>query len=150
MLEEQIKNAINKLSESGDADLCEDLIRTQGVKSPAFAQAAFEAGVFRPAILYQDASPEIRDKLIDLLEHEKADQLKLYERSPHGGQLSEDSSNRLKVNNCLVALAMIGDDTVAEYFQKWEESPKAWREALYIGPAAYANEGGWCIEDGKK
>ena len=150
MLEEQIKNAINKLSESGNADLCEDLIRTQGVKSPAFAQAAFEAGVFRPAILYQDASPEIRDKLIDLLEHEKADQLKLYERSPHGSQLSEDSSNRLKVNNCLVALAMIGDDTVAEYFQKWEESPKAWREALYIGPAAYANEGGWCIEDGKK
>lgn len=76
MLEEQIQNAIKKLSESGEADLCEDLIR-QGVRSPAFAQAALEAGIFYPAILYQDASPEIRDRLIDLLEHEKADQLKL-------------------------------------------------------------------------
>ena len=69
MSEEQIQNAIDELSESGDTDSCEELIRTQGVQSPAFAQAAFEAGIFYPVILYQDASPEIRDKLIDLLEH---------------------------------------------------------------------------------
>ena len=75
MLEEKIQNAIKELSESGRTDLCEDLIRCQGVRSPAFAQAAFKAGIFYPPILYQDASPEIRDQLIDLLEHEKADQL---------------------------------------------------------------------------
>jgi len=95
--------------------------------------------------------PEIRDKLIDLLEQEKTDQLKLYDHySPYNGHLSEDSINSLKVNNCLIALAMIGDDTVAKYFKKWKEPPKAWRKLLYIGPSAYANEGGWCIEDGKR
>ncbi|MDE6053684.1 MAG: hypothetical protein K2G55_07985 [Lachnospiraceae bacterium] len=150
MLEEQIKNAINKLSESGDADLCEELIRTQGVQSPAFAQAAFGSGVFYPAILYQDASPEIRDKLIDLLENEKADQLKLAD-SPYYSQLSADDIIRRKVDHCLDALAMIGDDTVVEYFQKWETTPKAWRKLLNIGPLEYAADvGGWCIEDGKR
>ncbi len=130
MLDEEIENAIKELSESGKTTLCEDLIRTQGVQSPAFAQAAFEADIFYPAVLYQDAPPEIRDKMIALLEQ---------------GDLEER-----KVNNYLIALAMIGDDTVAEYFQKWEKSPKPWRESLYIGPLGYANEGGWCIEDGQK
>lgn len=70
MLEEQIENAIQALRESKNTDLCEALIRTQGVQSQAFAQTAFEAGIFRPAVLYQDASPEVRDKLIDLLDRE--------------------------------------------------------------------------------
>lgn len=32
MLEEEIQNAIKELSESGDTDLCENLIRDQGVQ----------------------------------------------------------------------------------------------------------------------
>lgn len=150
MSEEQIQNAINKLSESGDTDSCEELIRTQGVQSPAFAQAAFEAGIFYPAILYQDASPEIRDKLIHLLEHELADRLKLAD-THYFRQSSADDILRRKVDLCLEALAMIGDDTVMEYFQKWESTPKAWRKLLNIGPLEYAaNAGGWCVEDGKR
>ena len=133
MLEEQIENAIQALRESKNTDLCEELIRTQGVQSQAFAQAAFEAGIFRPAVLYQDASPEVRDKLIDLLDQE-----------------DEENLGKLRANDCLVALAMIGDDTVAEYFQKWEDNPRPWRKSLYVGSLAYAKEGGWCIEDGKR
>lgn len=133
MLEEQIQNAIQELKDSKKTNLCEELIRTQGVQSPAFAQAAFEAGILRPAILYQDASPEIRDKLIELLDQE-----------------DEENLGKLRANDCLVALAMIGDDTVAEYFKKWEENPRPWRKSLYVGPLAYAKEGGWCIEDGKR
>ena len=133
MLEEEIQNAIKELSESGDTDLCENLIRDQGVQSPAIAQAAFEAGIFYPPILYQDASPEIRDKLIGLLEQENGETLE-----------------KLHANDYLIALAMIGDDTVANYFKKWEEHPKPWRKSLYAGPLEYASEGGWCIEDGQK
>lgn len=79
---------------------------------------------------YQDIIPEIRDSIIALLEH--------------------DDTQQLKANNCLVVLAIIGDDTVAEYFQKWEAHPKPWREKLYVSPLKYAEEGGWCIEDGKR
>lgn len=53
MLERQIQEAIQNLSESGDTSLCEKLIRTQGVQSPAFAQAAFEAGICRRCRLYR-------------------------------------------------------------------------------------------------
>lgn len=133
MLEEKIKIAVKELSESGNTDLCEKLIRTHGVQSPAFAQAAFEAGIFRPAILYQDVSPDIRDRLIGLLNCD-----------------SEEGTSSLNTNNFLVALAMIGDDTVAEYFQKWEENPRPWRSSLYGGPLAYALEAGWYMEDGKR
>ncbi|MDE7478076.1 MAG: hypothetical protein K2M91_09025 [Lachnospiraceae bacterium] len=130
MLNEEIENAIKELLESEDCELCEDLIRTQGVQSPAFAQAAFEAGIFYPAILYQDAPSEIRDKMIALLEQ---------------GDLE-----KRKVSQYLTALAMIGDDTVAEYFQKWEKSPKPWRELLHAGPLSYAIDSGWYIENGQK
>lgn len=41
MLEEAIQNAIKELSESGDTDLCENLIRDQGVQSPVFTQPPF-------------------------------------------------------------------------------------------------------------
>ncbi len=132
MLEQQIDNAIQKLLESEDTSPCEELIRTQGIKSPAIAQAAFEADILRPTILYQDAAPEIRDQLIDFLENAAED-------VPH-----------LKINNYLTALAMIGDDTVAACFQKWEENPKPWRKLLFVGPLDYALEGGWCIEDGRR
>lgn len=150
MLEEQVKEAVKKLSETGDTRLCEELIRTHGVKSPAFAQAAFEAGIYYPAILYQDASPEIRDRLIDLLEQERADQLKL-DRDLTSAYIkwSDEDRLRMKVYKCLDALARIGDDTVAEYFQKWEDSPKTWRQLLNAGPLECAvGEGAWCIENG--
>ncbi len=109
---------------------CEDLIRNQGISDPNIARAAFEAGIFYPRILYQDTPADIRDKLIELLDKGEPD--------------------KNLVNNYLVALAMAGDDTVAEYFKKWEDAPKPWRETLYVGPYQYAEEGGWCIEDGKK
>lgn len=129
-MEEQIKNAIEQLTEQGKGGLCEELIRDYGIESPAFAQAAFDAGIFYPRILYQDAPPEIRDKIISLLE--------------------QDDVDRNQLNSYLVALAMIGDDTVAEYFDKWEKSPRPWRDKLYVGPYHYATEGGWCIEDEKR
>jgi len=127
-MEERIRDAIEALVDLDDSGPCEDLIRMKGVKTPAIAEAALEAGIFYPPILYRYAAPETREKLIALLEQD------------NGGQ----------ANKYLVALAVIGDERVAECFKKWEEHPPAWREKLYVGPSVYALEGGWCLEDGKQ
>ena len=132
-MEEQEKKTLGERIEEKygcSCSCCDDLIRNQGISDPDIARAAYEAGILYPRILYQDAPADVRDKLIDLLDKGEPD--------------------KSLVNNYLVALAMIGDETVAEYFQKWEEAPRPWRESLYVGPYHYAEEGGWCIENGKK
>lgn len=127
---EKIKEALDALIEDKDTDLYEELIRKEDIQEPAFAEAALEQGIFRPAELYKDASPQVRDKLIALLE--------------------EEENNTLNINGILLALAAIGDEVVVETFKKWEENPPAWRRKIYAGPAEYAMEGGWCIEAGSK
>lgn len=139
-MEKQIQEAIQALIEKQDTTLCEALIRDKDVKSPIFAKTALEQNIFRPNILYRDASAEVRDALIALLDSDQTEQ------SASGEQEEE----RFNLNGILLALAAIGDETVAAYFKKWEEHPPAWREKLYIGAAGYALEGGWCIEDGRK
>ena len=127
-MEERIRDAIEALVDMDDSGPCENLIRIKGVKTPVIAEAALEAEIFYPPILYRYAAPETRDKLIALLEQDD------------GG----------KANNYLVALAVIGDERVAECFKKWEEHPPAWQEKLYVGPSVYALEGGWFLEDGSQ
>lgn len=130
-MEEQCKKTPKERIEEkyGSADY-EDLIRNQGISDPDIARAAFDAGVCYPFVVYQDAPADVRDKLIGLLDNGEPE--------------------KPKVNNYLVALAMIGDDIVADYFQKWEDAPRPWRDSLYVGPCRYAEEGGWCIENGQK
>ena len=64
--------------------------------------------------------------------------------------MEKPKNSKSEVNKILMALAAIGDDVVVEYFKRWEENPPAWREKLYVGPANYALEGGWSIENGRK
>lgn len=127
-MESIIREAIEALVEMDDSGPCEALIRDKGVISPAFAAAALEADIYYPSVLYKDAAPETRDKLIALLEQDGA----------------------ANANGYLIALAAIGDECVAESFKKWETHPPAWREALHVGPSVYALEGGWCLEDGRR
>ena len=74
---EEVKEALEALIEDQDAELYEELIHEQDIKEPAFAEAALEQGMFHPAILYKDASSEVRDRLIALLEEEENDTLKI-------------------------------------------------------------------------
>lgn len=128
--EEEMKEALCALIEEKDTELYEELIRKQEIKEPIFAEKALKQGIFCPATLYKDASPQVRDQLIALLE--------------------EGETDTFNVNGILLALATIGDDVVLKTFQKWEKNPLPWREKLNAGPARYALEGGWCIEDGRK
>lgn len=139
-MEKQIQKAIQILIEEQDTRLCETLIRDKNVKSPAFAEAAFKQKIFHPNILYQDASEEVRDALIALLDSNQKEE----------GISEQKKENVWKTNGILLALAAIGDEIVVDFFKKWERDPPVWRKELYVGPAEYALEGGWCIEDGKK
>lgn len=127
---EKVNEALEALKMERNVDLFEELIQQQDIKEPEFAEAALEQGIFRPAALYEGASPQVRDRLISMLENPEI--------------------SKLQLNGILLALAQIGDDVVVEAFKRWEENPPAWRRKLYVGPAFYALEGGWSIEDGRK
>lgn len=122
--------ASNKRPEQSNTEVFEALIRDKNVKNPDFSRTALKKEVFYPNILYRDAPAKVRDQLIK--------------------RLAQGDENTRHVNGMLMALAAIGDAAVVEAFKKWEEYPPAWSSQLYVGPAEYALEGGWCIEDGFK
>ncbi|MGN0483082.1 MAG: hypothetical protein ACI4HI_05990 [Lachnospiraceae bacterium] len=133
-MKEQITEALNELKETGEADLYMELLQKQEIKEPAFAEAALKQEVYHPAVLYKDASSQVRDQLIAKLDQE----------------LSEEEINTLDINGIMVALAAIGDEVVVDAFLRWEQNPPKWREKLYVDPPHYALDGGWCIENGRK
>lgn len=122
---------INQMIQEGNAYTYVEYMRKENFKSSLAAKAAFEHAIFRPSVIYKYATNDIRDAIINELNKEELDKT-------------------VNVNNLLMALAQIGDDVVFKAFLKWEEQPPKWREKLYVGPARYALEGGWCIENGKK
>jgi hypothetical protein len=73
-----------------------------------------------PSIVFRNAGPHIRDRIIDAI-----------------------NSGNANVSHALCALAWIGDQVVQEQFTAWEASPEPWRKQLYVGPATYAQIGGW-------
>lgn len=76
-----------------------------------------------PGWIYRGADSATRDHLIRLVE----------ERAPH----------RQALNNLLLCLAWIGDETVQALFRAWREQPPAWSAALYLAPHAYSVEADW-------
>ncbi|MDE6916010.1 MAG: hypothetical protein K2P39_04340 [Lachnospiraceae bacterium] len=126
---QEINDAIAALRDEKDSEPCEDLIRIRGVQSPAFASAAFALDIFYPYILYQDASPKLRDQIIDLLENAEAKE-----------------RENIRYYHLLQALAMIGDDTAVKAIRNWQEHPRPWCEELSGGPLAHVEGAGWCVE----
>ncbi len=127
-LDLKIEEAKTELAEKGKTHLCEELIRYAGINSLIFAKIAFEKKILYPAILYKDATEQIRDAYIKMLDSEQIDE-------------------KLRVSNILVVLATIGDEKVCEAFKRWEAHPRKWREKLYVGPSDYAFVGNWYIND---
>lgn len=79
-----------------------------------------EKGIYHPAILFKDASSEIRDRLIQ--------------------QVERDDDNR---NHILLILGWIGDSEVVARFRKWRSNPPKWVDKLYVAPEIYALDAGW-------
>lgn len=63
-------------------------------------------------------------------------------------QIQHDQSNRRIL---LLALAWIGDDTVATQFHAWRQSPPSWASEFYVPVQDYSYEAGWELTvDGKR
>ena len=76
-----------------------------------------------PGWIYRGADPATRDHLIRRVE----------ERAPHLKALNE----------LLLCLAWIGDETVQAHFRSWREQPPAWRTVLHVAPETYSYEADW-------
>ncbi|MEZ0368815.1 MAG: hypothetical protein ACAI44_06990 [Candidatus Sericytochromatia bacterium] len=86
----------------------------------------FSRQIFYPALLYQGADTQTRDRILELL-------------------LQSDPP---QPDNLLKALAWIGDEGVQQQFQAWRLQAPVWRTQLYVGPEAYAPEAGWELTPG--
>ncbi|MGK9171971.1 DUF1963 domain-containing protein [Yokenella regensburgei] len=75
---------------------------------------------FYSALPFHRAPPDVRDTLLQRVEH--------------------DEKNR---NGLLIILAWIGDDVVVEQFTRWRQTPPAWCRSLHVPPHHYAHQAGW-------
>jgi hypothetical protein len=91
------------------------LLSCRDINTEAIARAAFENGVFYPPQIYRDASADVRDGLLRLLE----------------------KPDFPEANNLLQCLAEIGDRVVAEAFRRFDADPPPWREKLYVSAVQY-------------
>lgn len=113
---------------SGDEDTSRDILSSLvSFRNESIAGCLpllLEHELYYPGILYKDAGPDVRDRLLD--------------------QVEWDDENR---NFILLALAWIGDEQVVRRFQEWRMKPPEWAEHLYVVPALYAREAGWELSD---
>jgi hypothetical protein len=79
-----------------------------------------EHGMYHSGILFKDAPPDIRDRLLQ--------------------QVEWDDDNR---NHLLLILSWIGDPVVISRIREWRLHPPEWAGQLFVGPEIYALEGGW-------
>lgn len=116
---------------SGNENLAEEIVTSLATLTrfpfDALLLAGLDAGHFWPAVAYRNAGMEVRDRLIAAI---------------HAGETD--------FNAALSALAWIGDRVVQYQFTVWENDPPAWRQQLFVGPAAYADIGGWELVDGDR
>jgi len=109
---------------NGDEDLAENIGKSlatlTGLNLDTTLRAWLDKRHLWPSIVFRNAGSEVRDRVLAFIE--------------------VGSGN---INHALCALAWIGDEVVQRRFAEWEQSPPHWRQTLHVGPAVYANVGGW-------
>jgi hypothetical protein len=104
------------------------LLSCRDIDTEAIAAAAFAKEIYYPPELYRNASAEVRDGLIRLLE-------------------KPDCAD---ANNLLKCLARIGDDVVVQAVRKMDLNPLPWREKLHWSASQYLMCGDLYLDgDGK-
>ncbi|PQP83294.1 DUF1963 domain-containing protein [Paenibacillus sp. PCH8] len=130
--QDEIKDYAMHLIRTGDEDTGKDillyLVCYHDLSLTAEIPELLEQEIYYPAILYQSASAEMRDRLLQ--------------------QVNTDDENR---NHILLMLAYIGDDVVVQQFRQWRQSPPTWSSELYVAPEHYTTEAGWELtKDGQR
>lgn len=101
------------------------LIDLRGVISEKIQRAALQAEAFALPKVYYHAPADVRDGLIRCLMN------------------TEDDREASWLMECL---AMQGDEKALETLYELECHPRPWRKKLYVGPAVYAQAGGWTFD----
>ncbi len=126
-IEEKIKNIVQNIEQMqnyGEAyNEFWGLFTLRGISDERIARAALKAEIYHPHQLYYKAPSDVRDELLRLLDERPS-----------------------CANDLLLALAMQGDEKTLQAFVEFEKYPKEWRKGLYVGPAIYAQSGGWTFD----
>ncbi|MWV43136.1 DUF1963 domain-containing protein [Paenibacillus sp. HJL G12] len=107
-----------------DEELCRDILASlvcyRNVNIADCLPQLMEKEMYDPGVLYKDASPEVRNRILE--------------------QVEWDEENR---NLMLLALAWIGDEPIMRKFREWSDNKPDWAEQMYVSPEYYAREAGW-------
>lgn len=107
-------------NDSGADDILLSLVCYRNDNINEALHELMERGMYHSGILFKDAPPDIRDRLLQ--------------------QMEWDDDNR---NHLLLVLSWIGDPVVVSRFQKWRLHPQEWAGQLFVKPEIYTLEGGW-------
>ncbi|SIQ83081.1 hypothetical protein SAMN05421578_104253 [Paenibacillus macquariensis] len=128
-VEKMIESIISNIETIGEWDqVYQDfngLLGYHDINTARIAQAAFDKGIFFPAKLYRDASPEVRDQLL--------------------ARLFDPACE--VAGHLLLCLALQDDEVIKEAFLRLEKNPLPWRNKLYVNPSVYAHHGGWHFDE---
>lgn len=125
--ERMLEYAMNHLRE-GDQDICREVLTSlvcyNDLQLTEYLPVLLEHELYYPAMLYKDASPELREQLKQRVE--------------------TDEENR---NHLLMMLAWIGDDVIVKQFKRWSEQAPSWSDSLYVRVQDYAQTADWELTD---
>lgn len=125
--ERMLEYAMNHLRE-GDQDICREVLTSlvcyNDLSLTEYLPELLEHEVYDPAMLYKDASPELRGQLMQRVE--------------------TDEENR---NHLLMMLAWIGDEVIVKQFRHWSEQAPSWSDSLYVPVQDYAKTANWELTD---
>ncbi|MDR9855055.1 DUF1963 domain-containing protein [Paenibacillus sp. VCA1] len=129
--EKMLEHALGLLK-AGDEETCRDILASlvcyRNENIGKCLPVLMEHGIYDPEILYKDAGPVVRDRLIERVE--------------------SDDEHR---NEILLVLGWIGDEQVAGKFRSWRMNRPVWAERLYVPPESYSLYAGWELDaDGKR
>lgn len=122
-----VLKGIKKVEEWEDPEYTNflNLLSYHDALSPEIPRKAVLEEVYRPNEIYYKAPADVRDQLISKL-------------------LNTNSYS--EAADLMSCLAMQGDDVALSTLHELEQHPRPWTSGLYVGPASYAELGGWTFD----
>lgn len=130
---ELLLNHIDKYNELDDEheEYFSQLVRFRDLNTSAFAQLAYQKGIYFPCGLYKDASEQIVRNLCNILK--------------------QDDTDSFIANQILLCVSVAGArkeirPIVYECMVDLHKHPRKWRAKLHVDPNEYAVYGGWSYD----
>jgi len=128
LMQEDILQNLDEMDKWGEVyKNFNSLVAYRDINTIEIARAAFENNIFYPPAIYKDSDAELQEKLIASL-------------------LDPDTKFPSQILSCL---SQIPTEPVLDVFYELEQHPLPWRKNLYVGPARYAEQGGWTFDQEK-